>query len=106
MPNFLQILPRLLVVLALMLAAGQVGAARLDADAEAVDINQADAVELATRLNGVGRVRSAAIVEYRQTQGPFVHPDELAQVKGIGPKTLEKNRQRIRIGPPADSAQQ
>lgn len=74
-------------------------------DAGPVDINHADAIELAARLNGVGPSRAEAIIHYRETQGPFDHPDELVRVKGIGPKTLEKNRQRIRIGPPADTAQ-
>jgi competence protein ComEA len=74
-------------------------------EAESVDVNSADAIELAARLSGVGMSRAEAIIHYRETQGPFEHPDDLVRVKGIGPKTLEKNRQRIRIGPPADSAQ-
>jgi len=71
---------------------------------ESVDINHAEAFELAARLNGVGMTRAEAIVNYRDTHGPFDHPDELVNVKGIGPKTLDKNRARIRIGPPADPA--
>lgn len=79
-------------------------AARAASAVESVDINHAEAFELAARLNGVGMTRAEAIVNYRDTHGPFDHPDELVNVKGIGPKTLDKNRARIRIGPPADPA--
>lgn len=91
------------LVLGLLWALATVACAA--ADRESVDINTADAFELAARLNGVGMTRAEAIIHHRQTQGPFVHPDDLVRVKGIGPRTLDKNRQRIRIGPPADAAQ-
>lgn len=68
--------------------------------AETVDINQADALELAAKLSGVGMTRAEAIISSRETLGPFVHPDELVRVKGIGPATLEKNRDRIVVGSP------
>ena len=89
------------LVLGLLWALATVACAA--ADTESVDINTADAFELAARLNGVGMTRAEAIIHHRQTQGPFVHPDDLVRVKGIGPRTLDKNRQRIRIGPPAVS---
>lgn len=82
------------VCLVLMLAATPLWAA------ETVDINSADALELASKLNGVGMTRAEAIVSSRNMQGPFVHPDELVRVKGIGPATLEKNRDRIVVGSP------
>ncbi len=91
------------LVLGLLWALATVACAA--ADTESVDINTADAFELAARLNGVGMTRAEAIIHHRQTQGPFVHPDDLVRVKGIGPRTLDKNRHRIRIGPPADAAQ-
>jgi len=93
-----------LLRLGLVLFALWASAARAASAVESVDINHAEAFELAARLNGVGMTRAEAIVHYRDTHGPFDHPDELVNVKGIGPKTLDKNRARIRIGPPADSA--
>lgn len=57
-----------------------------------VDINTADASTLAAELNGVGAAKAAAIVTYRESNGPFKRLDDLIQVKGIGAKTLEKNR--------------
>ena len=62
-----------------------------------VDINQADAATLAASLEGVGMVRAKEIVAYRTMFGSFQSVDELLEVPGIGPATLEKNRSRIVI---------
>lgn len=60
-----------------------------------VNINTADAVTLAETLEGVGDARARSIVEYRETHGAFDSPDDLVEVKGIGPNVLERNRGRI-----------
>jgi competence protein ComEA helix-hairpin-helix repeat region len=65
--------------------------------AEPVNINYADEDELAESLSGVGPVKAKAIIEYRETNGPFYTADELVNVKGIGPKTLEKNKENITV---------
>ena len=52
-----------------------------------VNINTASLAELQT-LNGIGPVRAQAIVDYRDTNGPFRTVDELVDVPGIGPATL------------------
>ena len=65
--------------------------------AEPVNINNASAKELANNLNGVGPKKAMAIVEYRDTNGPFFEAEELTNVKGIGPKTLEKNIENIKV---------
>lgn len=62
-----------------------------------VNINQASADELAEALVGVGAVKAEAIVNWRQQHGDFNSIDEIAQVKGIGAATLEKNKQHIRL---------
>jgi competence protein ComEA len=62
-----------------------------------VNINSADAATLARELKGVGMAKAEAIVEYRQKHGPFRTADELAQVRGIGQKTIEHNRADIRV---------
>jgi competence protein ComEA len=67
------------------------------AQAQTVNINEADADTLARTLVGVGASRAEAIVRYREEFGPFFTVDDLAQVKGIGPGVVEKNRQRIRL---------
>ena len=66
--------------------------------AEQVDINSADATTLAEGLNGVGLSKAEAIVAYRDEHGPFANAEDLAQVKGIGEKIVEKNRDNIVVG--------
>ncbi len=61
-----------------------------------VNVNTADASTIAKELEGIGPAKAAAIVEYRQKNGPFKSADELVNVKGIGLKTVEKNRDLIR----------
>jgi competence protein ComEA len=56
-----------------------------------LDINKASVAELET-LPGIGPVRAAAIVRYRETHGPFKRIEDLRQVSGIGEKTLEAIR--------------
>lgn len=62
-----------------------------------VDINQADAATIAKELQGIGLSRAHAIVAYREKNGSFKSADELRKVKGIGAKTLERNRPNIRV---------
>ena len=90
-------LPRLAMV-AVLLAFSAVGLA-VDAQPDStqqiqmLDINSADAI--AAALNGVGLTKAQEIVVYREMFGNFHSVEELADVKGIGPATVEKNRQRI-----------
>lgn len=60
-----------------------------------VNINHAGAQELAEKLFGIGPAKARAIVEFRELHGPFETVDELIKVKGIGPRTLEKNRAQL-----------
>ena len=62
-----------------------------------IDINTASAEELA-RLTGVGPSHAAAIVAYREINGPFKEPEDLMQVPRIGQKTFEKNKDLIVVG--------
>ncbi len=60
-----------------------------------VNINKASAEEIAEVLIGVGLSKANAIVSYRKANGPFKSIEELEQIKGIGAKTLQKNRAKI-----------
>lgn len=73
------------------------------ATAAPVDLNTADAATLARELKGIGEVRARAIVEYRRNNGPFRSVDELALVKGIGPRVIEQNRAHLRVSRAATS---
>lgn len=68
------------------------------ANAEPVNINQADAQSIASALNGIGLKKAEAIVLYREANGLFKTVDDLANIKGIGEKTIEKNRADILLG--------
>ena len=59
-----------------------------------LDLNAATAHELET-LPGIGGVKAEAIVEYREGMGGFSSVEELLQVPGIGPATLDGIRDRV-----------
>nr|VFJ49814.1 MAG: comEA protein [Candidatus Kentron sp. DK] len=59
-----------------------------------VDINTATREELMT-LNGIGKVKAQAIIDYRATNGPFGSLEGLDEVTGIGEKTIEANRDKM-----------
>jgi competence protein ComEA len=61
-----------------------------------VNINTASETELET-LNGVGPVTAAAIIQYRTENGPFATVDDLMEVSGIGPATLEELRPQVTV---------
>ena len=71
--------------------------------ADTVNLNTADAATIATKLNGIGMAKAEAIVAYREAHGPFKSIDQLAEVKGVGLKTVEKNRALLSVGAPAKS---
>jgi competence protein ComEA len=56
-----------------------------------ININTADAAALET-LPGIGPTFAARIIDYREQNGPFSSVEDLIQVKGIGPATLDKMR--------------
>jgi competence protein ComEA len=62
-----------------------------------VDINSADAPTIARELDGVGLSKAQAIVEYRKSNGPFKSAEDLAKVKGLGLKTVERNKSNLRF---------
>lgn len=72
--------------------------ASLAAFAAQINLNTATAAQLET-LNGIGAAKAEAIVVYRDAHGSFKSVDELAAVKGIGDKTVEKNRKQMTVTP-------
>ena len=63
--------------------------------AQPVNVNSASAEEIAEALKGVGLSKAEAIVDYRNANGKFKHVDELVNVKGIGIRTVDINREFI-----------
>jgi competence protein ComEA len=66
-----------------------------EAGDQVVNINRANAQVLAQVLDGVGLSRAQAIVEYRDQHGNFRDVYELANIKGIGERTVEVNEDKI-----------
>ena len=60
-----------------------------------VDLNTATAADLET-LPGVGPATAAAILAYRDQNGPFRAVDDLIEVRGIGEAKLEQIRPLVR----------
>ena len=66
------------------------------AAARQVDVNTADVAEL-ERLPWVGPSLAQRIVEERTVHGRFASPADLVRVRGIGPKTIEGLKDRVRM---------
>lgn len=61
-----------------------------------VSLNAADQQQLET-IPGVGPVTAAAILAYRDEAGPFTSVEQLMEVSGIGPATLESVRPYVTL---------
>lgn len=61
----------------------------------AVNVNTAPAEKIAEELKGIGLKKAEAIVAFRKANGNFKTVESLTEVKGIGLKTVEKNRKDI-----------
>lgn len=90
-------LSQLIKVLALSLCLSNMAMAAASSN-QVVNINSADAVTLDRVLVGIGPSKAQAIVDYRKANGAFKSVSALADVKGIGPATLQRNTGRISLG--------
>ena len=80
------------LALATMLA---FSAAAFSYNTQEVNINTADAQNIAESLNGIGLKKAEAIVAWRTENGNFTDSSSIDQIKGIGQKTVEKNKEFI-----------
>ena len=62
-----------------------------------VNINTADSVALADGLKGVGLRLAESIIAYRETNGRYWAVEDLVQVKGIGARVVEDNRDVVEV---------
>ncbi len=49
-------------------------------------------------LPGIGPALAKRVVEWRRENGRFTHLDQLDEVRGIGPKTLDRLRPLVSVG--------
>lgn len=79
---------------------GQRAEARPESKAEVgevkVNINAASKADL-MKLDGVGAGAAQKIIAYRQANGPFKRPQDLAKVDGLSKSVLERNASRITV---------
>lgn len=68
-----------------------------------VNINTADVELLSSALPGIGPVKAAAIVAHRETYGPFTSVEQLLDVPGIGPVTMEALRPLVTVSDEGDT---
>lgn len=78
-------------------ASGQSSPPDTPSDAGAlININTADA-ETLRQLPGIGETKASAIIEHRTANGPFQSVEQLDDVPGIGPATLERIRPLVTL---------
>jgi competence protein ComEA len=63
-----------------------------------ININSADANELDS-LPGIGPEKAQQIINYREKSGPFLKPEDIENVGGIGPLLFDKIKGLITVGP-------
>ncbi len=64
--------------------------------AEVININKADASAFQL-LKGIGEAKAKTIVLYRKKHGNFKKIEDLSLVKGIGEKTINKNKKQLSL---------
>lgn len=61
-----------------------------------VNINKAGSEELQT-IRGIGPRIAERIIQYRDQNGPFKNPEDLAKVRGVGSAKLQKIKDQIKV---------
>ena len=62
-----------------------------------ININTANAEQISSAMSGIGESKAEAIVKYRKSHGKFKSAQDLVNVKGIGGKTVAKNKNKIML---------
>ncbi|MBF7052131.1 ComEA family DNA-binding protein [Halomonas sp. KAO] len=81
-------------LIALLLGLAPLGA--VAQEVEPININTASA-ELLTELPGIGPSKAAAIVEDRESNGPYESAQDLTRVSGIGDGTVANLEDQVTL---------
>lgn len=65
-------------------------------NSDKINLNKATQAELET-LPGIGPAKAQAIIEYRDTSGPFKVIEDIMTISGFGEKTFEKLKEHITV---------
>ena len=65
--------------------------------ADKLNINTATVQQISKVMKGVGKQKAELIVSYRHSHGPFTNLEQLKKINGIGPKTIEDNRENLTL---------
>lgn len=103
MQNIASVLIFLLLLLPSHLGHAADGPEAPSATSQPLDINAASVEQLAEKLPGIGPAKALRIVQWREQNGLFLNIEQLQEVKGIGPKTVEKLRALVRVGTEAEA---
>jgi competence protein ComEA len=71
--------------------------------AQPININTADSAQLQL-VPGIGPSTAEKVLQMRKSYGAFKSVNDLAAIRGIGPKRLEKMRKYLTVGEPAPAA--
>ena len=64
---------------------------------EKINVNEATAEEL-TAIPGIGEKLAQAIVAEREQSGPYLYPEDLLRVSGIGEESIQGLLDYITVG--------
>ncbi len=67
-------------------------------ETQKLDINNATVSELVV-VKGIGEAKAKAIVDFIKSKNGIKNMDELLEVKGVGPKVLERLKQKFEVKP-------
>jgi len=62
-----------------------------------INVNTADAALMSNNFSGIGMTKAEDIIRHREQHGEFKTLKDLEAVKGIGPRTLERNADKIKF---------
>lgn len=84
-------LATLLIILTAPISTVWADETSITATAQTININTADAEQIAATLNGIGLKKAERIVQWRKQHGDFTNINQLTNIKGVGEKIMAKN---------------